>query len=526
MSSGLSKRICRALKTFSHNRPFHPHVFQPVLLAILFSVTACPGFAATTALLVAPLKYRIDQILIKPAGDVSLEVLADFHSEQNTEIVQMFPTFGDIQVVKVPEGETVRSLIAKYKASGLIEFAEPDHLVQSCATVPDDPRFIDGTLWGLNNYGQYIWTPDADIDAPEGWDFQTSASNIVVAVLDTGIRYTHEDLTSNMWTNPISGEYGYNAFTNNLDPNDDNGHGTLVAGVLGASGSNSLGVCGVAWQVQLMACKCLNNWGSGSDSTVLASLEYAITNGARIINASLDSTEFSESVSNAIVAARDLGIIVVASAGNDTADIDSAPRYPAAYDIDNIISVAFTSYDDTLGLFSNYGATNVDLAAPGDVMFSTSSDADNSYYPEDYPNENLYGTSFAAAYVSGAVALMLEHYPGETYQQIINRLMNSAEPIPALNGKCVTGGRLNLREIFNPSIRLLALPVINSGDPFQLRVAAGPNQTCVVEVSPNLFSWTPVYTNTTSTNGTFSFYFTDDQSTNFASQFYRAYRSP
>src|SRR5439155_927608 len=158
------------------------------------------------------------------------------------------------QVLSVPEGETVPGLIAKYQRSGLVEFAEPDYTARVFAT-PNDPKFLDGTLWGLNNLGQNGGTADADIDAPEGWDVLTSASNIVVAVLDTGVRYTHEDRAANMWVNPNGGGHGTNALDGTNDPSDENGtgHGTLVAGILGAVGNNGKGVTGVAWQVQIMA---------------------------------------------------------------------------------------------------------------------------------------------------------------------------------------------------------------------------------------------------------------------------------
>jgi len=179
----------------------------------------------------------------------------------------------------------------------------------TCAIRPslrrNDPYYTSGKLWGLNNYGQNYGpgsgTPDADIDAPEAWDVLTSASNIVVAVLDTGIRYTHEDLASNMWVNPDDGGHGLNALTGSNDPNDDSssGHGTLMAGVIGGVGNNGKGVTGVAWQVQLMACKCFSSSNTASTSDIITCIDYARTNGARVINASFSSPSNSISLSNA-----------------------------------------------------------------------------------------------------------------------------------------------------------------------------------------------------------------------------------
>jgi subtilisin family serine protease len=473
---------------------------------------ATPSSPTSTA------SHRTDRILIQPKAKASRAAIAALHAARRGAVLRTFESMGRLQVVRVPEGETVQSLIAKYQQSGLVEFAEPDYAVRATAT-PNDPRYVDGTLWALHNTGQGGGTPDADIDAPEAWDVLTSASNIVVAVLDTGVRHTHEDLAANMWVNPNDLGHGFNALTGTNNPNDDNGHGTLVSGTLGAVGNNGKGVVGVAWQVQIMACKCLDSAGNGNDSDVIECIDYARTNGARIITASLDSPSYSQALSNAIYAARQAGILFVASAGNNSADIDINPRYPACYDIDNIISVAYTTRNDALAGLSNYGATNVDLAAPGAFMYSTFFAADNSYLGGSF----LQGSSFAAPYVAGTLALMLAKYPAETYQQIIARLLNGTDPLPDLAGKCVTGGRLNTRNALSPPIRLKPLPGM-SGDPFRLRVSGGPNRACVIEATTNLTSWTPIFTNTTSAAGTFDF--ADPQSASFTHRFYRAVGEP
>src|SRR5215469_16529174 len=211
----------------------------------------------------APAEFRTDQILIQPKKTVSTDTLAHFHALRQSHVLKTFPGMGRLQVLRVPKGETVASLISKYQQSGLVEFAEPDYVIHADLT-PNDPAYTNGTLWGLNNVG----VPGADIHAASAWDLITSASNVVVAVLDSGIRYTHEDLASNMWLNPIDGGHGFNAFTGSNNVADDNGHGTWMAGVLGAVGNNGKGVVGVAWSVQMMACKCLDSNASGSDSTL------------------------------------------------------------------------------------------------------------------------------------------------------------------------------------------------------------------------------------------------------------------
>jgi len=485
--------------------------FAIAALSLLICFAHFAVFAQATNLK-AP--HRRDQILIMPKRGAKFMELVELHGRGKSSVLKEFPGIGGLQVVRLAAEESVAEAIARYQKSGLVEFAEPDYEIQAAATLPNDPFFADGTLWALNNTGQNGGTPDADIDAPEAWDIRTSASNIVVAVLDTGIRASHEDLAANMWTSPSDGGHGWNAFATNTSSGDDQGHGTLVAGVIGAVGNNGKGVAGVAWQVQLMAGKCLDGSGNGTDSTLISCIDYARTNGAKIINASLDSPGYSAAVSNAIVACRDAGIIFVSSAGNNGANIDVTARYPSCYDIDNIVSVAASTRTDDLWSSSNYGLTNVDLAAPGASMYSTFFPADNSYIGGSFLN----GTSLAAPYVAGTLALMLAKFPDETYQQIIARLLAATDPLPSLTGKCVTGGRLNVRKALSPDIQLTMTGAL----PFRFSVAAGPNRQCIVESSTNLLNWTSIATNTTSTNGTFLF----TNNVTVPPQFFRAFAAP
>jgi subtilisin family serine protease len=490
-------------------------------VVMCFDVAWTGSVAAQTAPAVAATSgsgpgYRTDQILVKPKAGVSERTLRDFHARRGAEVLWTFRGMGGIQVLRLPKGETVEHFIAAYQQSGLVEYAEPDYEAHTFGTTPNDPRYLDGTLWALNNYGQNGGTPHADIDAPDGWAVLNSASNIVVAVLDTGVRSTHEDLASNMWVNPYDGSHGTNAIAGNTDSNDEGGgHGTMVAGILGAVGNNGKGVVGVAWRVQIMACTCFSPTGMGNMSAILACMEYAQNNGARIINASWGAPS-SLSLSNAIVSAGGAGIIFVAACGNNATNIDVNPVYPASWHLDNIVSVAYTTRNDTLAALSNYGPTNVALAAPGDDIYSTFAATDSYYYTNS-------GTSMAVPYVVGTFALMLVKYPTETYQQIIARVLNGTDPLPSLAGKCVTGGRLNLRKALSPPMVLTAIAGAGGG-PFALSVSAGANRTCVIQVSRDLGAWSPIYTNTTSAGGTFEF--TDSGSTNSDSRFYRAVSTP
>jgi len=479
------------------------------MMAVLWLGFALMSPAAQPALITPPpgvtKPYRSDRILIQPKPGVGLTALNGFHSLHGGVVLRTFDRIGNLQILEVPAGETAEQLVALYQRSGLVKFAEPDYTGQLFNTTPNDPKFLDGTLWALNTNS-----------APQAWDVLTSASNFVVAVLDTGVRYTHDDLATNMWINPNDGSHGWNAINNDTNPADAGTHGTMVTGVLGAVGNNGKGVCGVAWRLQIMAGACFNGSGIGNVSDVITCLDYARTNGARIINASWGFTN-SFALSNAMVSLRDAGIIVVAACGNSGTNIDLYPTYPASYALDNIVSVASTSKADVLSGFSNFGVTNVDLAAPGEQIYSTFPATDNFYF-----NDAAGGTSFSAPYVAGACALLMAQYPADNYQETIARLLGATDPLPSLAGKCRTGGRLNLSKVLH-TISIVSLAATNGG-PFQLRVNGGLNRTCVVEATGNLMNWSPIFTNATSTNGTFDF--TDSQSANLPQRFFRATASP
>ena len=472
-----------------------PSLFRLARLVLCFAFAQAAGWGQSSD----RDGFREDQIFIQPKPGVSPTALANFHLTRSAEVLRTFSHVSNLQLLRVPKGETAQSLIAQYQSSGLVEFAEPDYFGH-VFTTPNDPKYLDHTLWGLDK-----------ISAPGGWEVLTAASNIVVAVLDTGVRYTHEDLAANMWTNPNDGSHGLNVVAGNTNPDDDNGHGTLVAGVLGAVGNNGKGVCGVAWRTQILACKCFNSSGIGSISAVITGMDYARTNGARIINASWGFTN-SLALSNAVYSLRDSNIIVVAAGGNSAADLDLSPTFPASYHFDNVVTVASTTQTDTLAASSNFGVTSVHLAAPGENIYSTWSPTDTFYIAQS-------GTSFAAPYVVGTLALMLTKFPTETYQQIIARVLKATDPLPGLAGKCVTGGRLNLRNALNPPIKLTAFSTAAS-TPFELLLTSGPNRTCVIQISTNLTSWISAFTNTTSAGGTFKFI--DPQSTTSPQRFYRA----
>lgn len=297
-------------------------------------------------------------------------------------------------------------------------YCEPNYILHA-DRVPDDPH-----------YARYQSRFYEAIYAPAAWDTVTGCRDVKVAVIDTGIDYTHPDLTGN-----ISSDPGYDFFNNDPDPMDDNSHGTFCAGTIGAAGNNALGVTGVNWEADIIGLKFLSARGSGRTSDAIRAIDFGIEQGARIMSASWGGPGSSEGLQAAIERARQAGILFVAAAGNEGVNADINPSYPAAYPGDNILSVAAVDADGELAWFSNYGAATVDLAAPGVNIVST--------VPGGY--SDMSGTSMATPLVAGAAALALCRNPDLTFAQLKALIMHTVTPLPDLAGKTVSGGMLNVQ---------------------------------------------------------------------------------
>ena len=329
---------------------------------------------------------------------------------------------------------------------------EPDFAIAPTA-LPNDPSL--GSLWGLRNVGQSGGVLAADIRAETAWNTTTGSRSVVVAVIDTGVDYRHTDLAANIWTNPrevpgdgvdndgngfVDDVRGFDFANGDGDPMDDNGHGTHVAGTIGALGNNGVGVSGVNWQVSIMPLKFLNASGSGSSSNAIAAINYATRMrrdfGVNIVatNNSWGGAGFSPLLRDAIDAGGRAGILFVAAAGNSGANIDVAPQYPAAYPGASVITVAATTRDNTLAGFSNYGLTNVDVAAPGAGIYSTV--PGNAY-------ATYSGTSMAAPHVTGTAALLAAAHPTANAAQIRSAILAGVTPVAGLTGRVASGGLLN-----------------------------------------------------------------------------------
>ena len=272
-----------------------------------------------------------------------------------------------VALIRAP-GRSTDELLEEYSADPNVVSVSPNYIIRLLNRTPNDPRFTE--QWGLYNTGQTGGSSGADISAPRAWELRTKAEpDRVIAVLDTGIARYHEDLKGNLWAGP-GGSHGYDFIQEDDDPEDDNGHGTHVAGIIGAVGNNAKGISGVAWNVKLMAVKMLDSDGFGTSAHELAAYDWILArkkDGVNIvaINASFGDSSPVQACKDAIEELGRQGILLVAAAGNESTDNDAKPGYPASYGLSNIISVAATDKNDRLTSYSNYGRRSVHLAAPG-----------------------------------------------------------------------------------------------------------------------------------------------------------------
>ena len=321
---------------------------------------------------------------------------------------------------------------------------------------PNDTDFAK--QWGLANSGQGGGKAGADISALAAWDVSHGSKNILVGIIDTGIDYTHPELVANIWHNPgesgldaqgrdkssngidddnngyIDDYMGWDFINKDNDPMDDHNHGSHVAGVIGGRGNNGVGIAGINWDVSMVPIKVFDSAGSSSLDVLVEAIEYSTKIGVRVTNNSWGGAGYSDLLEAAIRQARDNGILFIAAAGNEAQNTDIHLNYPSCYNLDNIISVAASSRHDKISSFSNYGKETVDVAAPGEDIYST---VTQGGYLE------MSGTSMATPHVVGLAALIMSVYPDIDYTAVKNRILGSVDPIPELVSRTRTGGRIN-----------------------------------------------------------------------------------
>jgi subtilisin family serine protease len=343
--------------------------------------------------------------------------------------------------VIVQPGTNLQSAMNAYRLRNDVQLVTPDFKL-TLETIANDTNI--GSQWGLSNTGASGGVVGADIGAAQAWQSGTS-STVIVGVLDTGVDYNHPDLAANIWQNGneiagngidddrngyVDDRRGWDFANNDANPMDDNGHGTHVAGTIGAVGNNGIGVSGVAWSVRLMPLKFMDAQGSGSLSDAIEGINYARSMGAKIINASWGGGGFSNALQQAITQFQNAGGIFVAAAGNESSNNVTTPAFPANYS--GVISVGASTRTDTLASFSNFG-TNVDVVAPGASIFST---LPNNQYG------SLSGTSMAAPHVAGALALLWGQNATASATTIANALLNNTDNV--LRGTTSQFGRINV----------------------------------------------------------------------------------
>lgn len=434
-------------------------------------------------------EYREGELLVKFKPGVIQDRITAINSESGVKVLKVIPKI-NLHRLGSTKGKTTKELLELYRRDPNVEYAEPDYVVTIAAN-PNDPDYP--LLWGLNNTGQTGGTADADIDAPEAWDYlYGSWGSVVVAVIDTGVDYNHPDLANNIWVNTgeipgdgidndnngyIDDYRGWDFCNNDNNPFDDNNHGTHVAGTIAAAGYNGTGVIGVNYKAKIMPLKFLDSSGSGYTSDAVEAILYAAEMGAKVMSNSWGGIGYSIAELDAIniAYANGNGALFVAAAGNSSADNDLSPFYPASYDVPNVVSVAATDNKDAMASFSCYGFTSVDLGAPGVSIYSAKPNSGYQY---------LSGTSMATPHVSGAAALIIAAYPHLTVDGVKNLILNSTDPKASLQDKTVTGGRLNVYRALNVADRQLKVYVSSPGPTFVYKgeavlvkaaISAGPS---------------------------------------------------
>jgi subtilisin family serine protease len=458
--------------------------------------------------------YVQNEVLIKIDSSASARRSVDNAIARGARALEKFNDLG-WQRIRVPAGMTVEDAIRQYQKLDGVIAVQPNYYYRLLQT-PNDPDFGLAGMYGMTK-----------INAPAAWDLSTGSSSVVVANIDTGIRYTHADLAANIWTNPgepatpngidddsngfIDDYYGWDFRYNDSDPVDQNGHGTHTSGTIGAVGNNLTGVVGVNWNVRIMAIKIYSPTGTDTTSAMLiAAYQYVLlmkNSGVniRVTNNSyggcLEACGYDQATKDAIDALGNAGILNVFAAGNAGTNNDVAPHYPSNYTSPSVLAVGGSNSTDARAF--NYGAVSVDLAAPGVGIRSTTAGSNTSY-------GNSSGTSMATPHVAGAAALLSAYNPELSAASLKATLMNTVDVLPQFAGFNRTGGRLNVgsalsnQTVCNFSLSSTAITARTKGGYYSVDMTAAQN--CDYSIKSNV-NWIHVSgSDVGSGNGNISFY--------------------
>jgi thermitase len=418
-----------------------------------------------------PEKNYEHEALVRFKHGVSEERIQAIVARLHDRVEDEIESVDGLVAVEDENGETQDQIVRDYASLPEVEYAGPNEVItaepfadgfSTVGFAPDARPFVDfeggpndpllGEQWGLINTGQRDGRSQADVSALAAWSKTTGSDRVVVAVLDSGVDYTHPDLLNNIWHRPPDMEMyfdrqlgviddfnGFSAVEGAGDPMDENGHGTHCAGIIGAEGDNAQGIAGVNWKVEIMPLKFMGRGGFGTTKDAIEAINYTIQRKAdgvniRVISASWGSRQKSKALEDVIRRAGESDILFVAAAGNDSEDADRTPHFPANYQLPNVISVAALDRRDQLASFSNYGAKNVHIAAPGKEILSTWLDG-------QYQEHS--GTSMATPFVAGVAALVLSVEPNLTVKELRERILGTVDKLDTLQGKVSTGGRVN-----------------------------------------------------------------------------------
>lgn len=464
------------------------YFLRSLLLTFITLVTLVAAFGQKTE------RFVPNEILVKfdvlSEAALSRSVFEGFGAE-------FVEKLGDLgwHRVKLPGGMSVHDAETRFRRHPSVLAVQPNYFY-SLLTTPNDPQYPTPGMWGLPK-----------ISAPDAWKLTTGSSEVVVAVIDTGMRLTHEDLAANLWINPdeipgngidddgngfIDDVHGWDFRFDDNDPSDQHGHGTHVAGTIGAVGNNGIGTVGVNWNVRLMPIKIYSQAANDTTSAMLINAyNYVRIMKLRGVNIRVTNNSyggcneacgFDQATKDAIDALGDAGVLNIFAAGNNNRNTDEMPFYPGSYDSPSILNVANSTSADVRASTSNFGVATVDLAAPGSAILSTTNGSDSSYGGSS-------GTSMAAPHVAGAAALLAAHRPDLSAASLKATLMNTVDELPAWQGLVRTGGRLNVFAAmqsptvctFVPETESIFVPT--KGGVFTINVEAPPNCDHTVRAS-------------------------------------------